>query len=196
MPVDVCCVTSDSELEQIIALQTANLREIVGEVEAEKEGYVTAVYTLEYMKKMNACKATVVAKAGGKVIGYVLVMTREIAVQHRLCASLVELLKTIPVAKTSPTVLDEVSYVFCGQLCVAQGYRGLGVAPRMYNHFYNQYHNEFNYCITDVAYDNVRSIKAHEKSGFKICASVNHDGVGFAVVVWDWNNNSDHTDDR
>lgn len=73
-----------------------------------------------------------------------------------------------------------------GQLCVAKNYRGIGLAQQMYQQFKNALAEEFDYCITDVASNNQRSLKAHIKTGFEIIDSVNYGGIGWDIVLWDW----------
>jgi hypothetical protein len=63
----------------------------------------------------------------------------------------------------------------------------MGLVKKMYLHFKKTYSSEFDYCITDVAKDNPRSLKAHLKSGFTVIDQLQYNGVGFDLVLWDWN---------
>jgi L-amino acid N-acyltransferase YncA len=38
-----------------------------------------------------------------------------------------------------------------------------------------------------VAKDNPRSLKAHQKKGFQVIDSLSYGGIGWDIVLWDWN---------
>ena len=57
-------VYSEAELLGIQALQRANLRNIIGEEEARKEGFVTAEYSIELLKAMHEISPSIIAKDG------------------------------------------------------------------------------------------------------------------------------------
>ena len=59
-----------------------------------------------------------------------------------------------------------------GQLCVAKNYRGLGLVQQMYQHFKKSLSGEYDYCITDVAENNPRSLKVHLKTGFQVINTI------------------------
>ena len=81
----------------------------------------------------------------------------------------------------------ETNYVLVGQLCVGKNYRGQGLVQKMYGFFKTELQKEFTYCITDVAQDNPRSIKAHLKRGFEIIHTIGYGGASWDIVLWDWN---------
>ena len=53
-----------SELEQIKTLQSANLKSLLEPEEQEREGFVTAVYSIDLLKKMNDHHRAILAKVG------------------------------------------------------------------------------------------------------------------------------------
>jgi len=62
----------------------------------------------------------------------------------------------------------------------------MGLVQQMYQHFKNNLSNEFDYCITDVAKDNPRSLKVHKKTGFRVIEELNYGGIGWHIIIWDW----------
>ncbi len=182
--VQVTRASSEADLIGIQALQTANLKRIIGEAEAAKEGFVTAEYSLELLKAMHALGASIIAKDGDTVVGYALVTTKEIYGQHELLDDLFNVLNKL---NFEGKQLKESPYVLVGQLCVGKGYRGIGLVQQMYNYFKECYHTQFDYLITDVADNNPRSLKAHIKSGFQVIHSIDYGGVRWDIVLWDWN---------
>jgi L-amino acid N-acyltransferase YncA len=77
--------------------------------------------------------------------------------------------------------------VVVGQLCVGKGFRGIGLVDKMYQYYKDCYANEYEYLITDVAQANKRSLKAHKKSGFQVIDELSFEGVGWDIVLWNWN---------
>lgn len=182
--VQVTKAASEADLIGIQELQKANLKRIIGEAEATKEGFVTAEYSLDLLKSMHGSGASIIAKDGDTVVGYALVTTKEIYGQHDLLDYIFNALNKL---NFEGKHLKETPYVLVGQLCVGKGYRGIGLVQKMYNYFKDCYHTQFDYLITDVADNNPRSLKAHLKSGFQVIHSIDYDGAKWDIVLWDWN---------
>lgn len=176
-------VTEFSELEGIKKLQQENLKKNLADGEADKEGFVTAEYTMEFLERMHSEKASVIARDQNVIAGYVLAAVKAIRNEHEL---LRDLFDTIDKTRYQNRLLKDSSYLVVGQLCVSKNYRGLGLVKQMYRHFRESLSRDFEYCITDVAKDNPRSLKAHMNSGFVVIDELQYTGVGFDIVLWDW----------
>ena len=176
-------VTTHSELEGIKKLQQENLRKNLSDQESASQGFVTAEYTLAFLEKMHKESPSIIAKAGDQVVGYALVSVKSMRREHDLLA---DLFNSIDQIKYHDQFLKEAHYVVVGQLCIAKDYRGLGLVPRIYRCFKESLYSEFDYCITDVAKDNPRSLKVHLKSGFQVIDSINYGGLRWNIVLWDW----------
>jgi ribosomal protein S18 acetylase RimI-like enzyme len=186
-PVLMKLVTEPGEVEQIKELQNQNLRLHISDEVAASEGFLTASYTMEYLQAMNADAPSVIAKAGDEVVGYAMVTTQALRDGHDLMA---DLFNTIDRTSYGGRLLCESDYVVVGQLCVAKEFRGLGLVQQLYNHFKNCYADRFEYLVTDVAQANIRSLKAHKKSGFQVIDTLTYGGIGWDIVLWDWRRNS------
>ncbi|MEY4628474.1 MAG: hypothetical protein RLZZ595_800, partial [Bacteroidota bacterium] len=124
-------VSENDELVGIVHLQALNLRKNIDADTAMSQGFLTAEYTLEYLKAMHDVSPSIIAKDGDKVVGYALVATKEVRNGHDLMADLFNVIDT----KTyKGQMLKEVNYVVVGQLCVGEGYRGQGLVKRLYDH--------------------------------------------------------------
>jgi len=176
-------VTDFSELAGIRNLQEANLKKNLTEEEAEAEGFVTAEYSIEFLEKLHREYPSTIAKDGEQVVGFALVATKSIGQEHDLLADLFNTIDKI-VFKNQP--LMDARYVVVGQLCVARNYRGRGLVQQMYQHFKSCLSGEFDYCLTDVAADNPRSLKAHIKSGFQVVDTLSYGGLSWNIVLQDW----------
>jgi ribosomal protein S18 acetylase RimI-like enzyme len=176
-------VSENDELVGIAQLQALNLKKNIDSETALSQGFLTAEYTLEYLKEMHDASPSIIAKDGDKVVGYALVATKEVRNGHDLVADLFNVIDT----KTfKGQLLNEVNYVVVGQLCVGEGYRGQGLVKRLYDHFRDCLSSEYEYLITDVAQANTRSLNAHKKSGFQVIDTLVYAGIGWDIVLWDW----------
>ncbi|HEX8548709.1 MAG TPA: GNAT family N-acetyltransferase [Cytophagaceae bacterium] len=178
-------VQSVEELKGIILLQKANLRKNLSLEKAAIEGFLTAEYDLSYLQELHAAHPSVIAVENDNVIGYALVALKEVGLKHDLLA---DLINTIDSLNYKGVSLKQANYVLVGQLCVAEGFRGQGVVQKLYNGFKDALKTKFEYCLTDVAEDNPRSLKAHLNAGFKVIDRLNYGGIGWSVVLWDWIN--------
>jgi ribosomal protein S18 acetylase RimI-like enzyme len=112
-----------------------------------------------------------------------LVATKEIRKGHDLLEGLFD---AIDECEYNGKLLREVNYVVVGQLCVAKEYRGMGLVQKLYNHFRECLQDTYDYCATDVAQANIRSLKAHKKTGFQVAGTLTYGGVPWDIVVWKW----------
>ena len=176
-------VTDLSELTGIKDLQAANLKTLISEEEATSQGFLSATYSPEFLEQMHLSCPSIVAKDGDEVVGYALVTTQENRYQHDLLA---DLFNTIDTLSYNQKPLKESRYVVVGQLCVAKAYRGQGLVQQLYGQFKAALCDQFDFCVTDVAQANQRSLKAHIKTGFEVIDTLHYGGIGWDIVLWDW----------
>jgi ribosomal protein S18 acetylase RimI-like enzyme len=182
--VTIKCVSDLAELAGIKKLQQENLKVNLTDQEAVTEGFVTAEYTMEFLEKMYKERPSIIAKDNDRVVGYALVSVKAVRFDHDLLG---DLFNTIDKLHYKNQPLKDTRYVVVGQLCVARNYRGLGLVQQMYQYFKSSLSQEFEYCVTDVAKDNPRSLKAHLKTGFRVIDTLTYGGLGWDIVLWDWN---------
>jgi GNAT superfamily N-acetyltransferase len=170
-------------LKGILALQAANLRRNLTAAEAEENGFLTAEYTLDFLRRMHQSQPSVIAVDGGNVVGYALAATPEVCGGHPLLADLHEEIDRLQFAGRS---LKEANYIVVGQLCVAKGYRGIGLVDKLYQCFREAMQGNFLCAVTDIARANRRSLRAHQKTGFQTIQAIQFEGMEWDVVLWDW----------
>lgn len=178
--VQIKLVSSDDEILQIKELQTKNLRQYISDEEAASQGFLTASYTIEYLKAMNASFPSVIAKDGDQVIGYAMITTPEMREGHDLIS---DLFNNIDRCSYKEILLKDAKYVVVGQLCVGKDYRGQDLVSRMYDYFANAVKDQYDYMVTDVDCDNHRSLKAHAKAGFEVIDSLVYGGKRWDIVI-------------
>lgn len=176
---------SNADLEGILALQQANLRQNLTDDVATEQGFVTLRYTLHQMRQMHRAGPSIIAKDGDKVVGYVITTLPE---TRQFVPELANLFDQIDTLTYQNRPLPAYAYYVAGQVCVADGYRGQALLDRMYAHHQTVYSNRFQLLITDISAQNTRSLRVHERIGFQSLQRFHEPTVGeeWIVVVWDW----------
>lgn len=181
--IDIRLVNQPSDLEQIAALNHANLKQYQTEESIREEGFVSWSYPVALLEKIHAYAPSVIAMSGAEIAGYALVAKQEAAEVHPELDLLIDMLKEI---RYKEKRLTEYRFYMMGQICVAKAYRGQGIPDAMYAHHKTVYGKDYDFLLTTISTQNVRSIKMHERVGFKVIHTV-HDRFGdWVVVVWDW----------
>lgn len=174
-------VTTEDELRQILYLQSANHASTLPRSQANIDGFVTVMHSLELLTRMNAVSPQVIAKDSDKVIGYALVMLRSFADMIPVLQPMFDRLGTINFENRS--IADHSFYVM-GQICIDKPYRGSGVFDALYRKHQELHKNSFELCVTSVATRNVRSLRAHERVGFKVVNTFSDATDEWNILVW------------
>jgi ribosomal protein S18 acetylase RimI-like enzyme len=176
-------VTTNGELEQIIQLSHQNLRTKISEEEKNSEGFVSWNYSLELLQKMNAQCPHVIVKDDGKVIGYALVALKEAKDFHPALKQMIIDLESLLYKNKK---LSEYKYYVMGQICVDKLYRGKGIFEMLYQQHKALFEKDYDFVITEISQSNTRSLRAHEKVGFKTIYTYNDNIDKWSVVLWNW----------
>ena len=178
VPVTVGLVESDDDLEGILALQ----RECR---EPTADGFVTVAHTLDLLRAMHALAPSIVARdADGRVAGYALVMPREVRALIPILEPMFQMIEALP-ASTICGRPDARWYVM-GQVAVAPAHRGSGLFARMYEEHRARYADRFDAVVTEVATRNPRSLRAHERVGFRTISTYQDATDEWALIAWEW----------
>jgi len=177
-------VSTQDELRGIQQLQKENLRKHITEKEATTQGFLMAEYSINFLQKMHDAAPSIIAVADGKVVGYSLVALKMIRDEHELLA---DLFNTIDALQYQSKDLVASNYVVVGQLCIGKNFRGMGLVDRLYQCFKDCYADQYEYSLTDIAKENQRSLKAHQRKGFQVINELSYGGIGWDIVLWDWN---------
>lgn len=177
-------VETEKELIGLKQLQTNNLRRLIGEEEAMKEGFVTSEYELSLLQQMHNIHPSIIVKEGDEVVGYTIVTNKEIYGAH---PELDHLYNTLDATEYKGALLKNSNYILIGQVCVAKSHRGQGWVPKMYDYYKNLHAKKYTYLVTDISQANKRSIRMHNKIGFETIGVIEQVGTGWDIVLWDWN---------
>lgn len=183
MNLKVTTAISIDELSQISRLNFANLRENLSTEEKVSEGFVSWPYPTELLEKMNQLSPSIIVKDDNKVIGYALTLPAEAAPFHSDLRAFMEHINNLEYLNRK---LSTYRFYFMGQICIDKAYRGKKIVDLLYQGHKNHFINQFDLLVTEVSTSNVRSLKAHEKIGFKTIHTYRDAIDEWDVIVWDW----------
>lgn len=157
-------VKNDSEVLQILELQAQNMAAVLTPDVIASQGFLTVRHDPEVLLDMNKAYPSVIAKDGGRLAGYCLVMPRDFASRVPILAPMFAMLENLTWQRRP---LNESRWFVMGQVCVAEEYRGRGVFDGMYQKLREVCRPDFDFVVTEVAGRNTRSLRAHGRVGFE-----------------------------
>jgi ribosomal protein S18 acetylase RimI-like enzyme len=176
-------VSTADELNQILQIQQENLRDNISESEKQSEGFVTLQHTPELLQLFQDHAPIIIVKDGNTIAGYALVMLRKF---RELIPELEPMFATLDKLTWKERPVKDYRFYVMGQICVAKEYRGKGLVEMLYHKHRDIYQHQFDFIITDVALRNQRSMRAHERIGFKTIHTYRDELDNWAVILWDW----------
>ncbi|HEX4957129.1 MAG TPA: GNAT family N-acetyltransferase [Lacibacter sp.] len=176
-------VETDEELLQILELQQLYLAGHTSREEEQEQGFVTVEHNFEKLKLLHALFPSVIVKDNDRVIGYALILLPEAG---GMFPELISLFQTLEQLYYRERPLYTYRYYVMGQVCIHKNYRGRGVFELLYQKHKELLQNRYDFVVTSVATRNTRSIRAHEKTGFKTIHRFMDDHEDWLVILWDW----------
>jgi len=164
-PIELTIVSTPGDVRDILELQARNLPSALTPETMTDQGFVTVRHDASVLQRMNEAAPAIVAKAAGRVVGYALVMPPSFAADVPILGPLFERLETL--SWKGVPLLDNPRWFVMGQICVAEGYRGIGIFDRLYRTMAERYGARFDLVVTEVAARNTRSLRAHARVGFE-----------------------------
>jgi hypothetical protein len=181
----ITTVKNDDDVRGILALQQKNLKKNLTPEQIQSQGFLTVEHKFSVLKAMNDAQPSVIVKDGDTVVAYCLAMFPQF---RNDVPELKTLFDTIDEIDYEGQTLKDFKYVVMGQVCVGEGYRGLGFFDGMYQKLREELSAKFELCVNDISTNNTRSLKAHARVGFIPVKDFNDailDEI-WRVVVWDW----------
>ena len=171
------------DLEQILSLQRTNLIAGLPTAEWKDQGFVTIEHTLDTLQKMHDAAPSIIIKDNDRLIAYALVMLRE-------CRTMVPVLEPMfanfEKFAWNGKPLTAYRFYVMGQICIDKAYRGRGLFDILYQKHKEIYSPKFDLLVTEIATRNTRSLRAHERVGFKQVNVYRDETDEWSVVIWDW----------
>ena len=163
-PIELTTVSTPDDVREILELQARNLASALTPEAMADQGFVTVRHDASVLQRMNEAAPAIVAKAAGRVVGYALVMPRSFAADVPILGPLFEMLEML--SWKGVPLRGNPRWFVMGQICIAEGYRGIGIFDRLYRTMAEQYGSRFDLVVTEVAARNTRSLRAHARVGF------------------------------
>lgn len=172
------------DLNGILSLQAENHKDSLDEDTKSRQGFVTVKHSFSDIKTLNDIEKHSILKEENNVEAYVLAMTKK---SKNLLPILEPMFEVFDQIIYKNQGVSNYNYMVCGQVCVSEKMRGKGVFDEIYQFYKNQYQSKYDFCITEIATSNTRSIRAHERIGFQtIHQYTDKFGIDWLIVVWDW----------
>jgi GNAT superfamily N-acetyltransferase len=176
-------VSTTEELQQILQLQEKNIIQNIDDTEMQSQGFVTLRHDLETLKQMHGLAPSVIIKDNDKVVAYALTMLQEC---RQLMPDLGPMFTLLDKLSWKHKPLQNFSFYVMGQVCIAKEYRGRGMFEQLYEHHKKVNRSQFDLFVTEISTRNHRSLRAHERLGFKTI-HIHRDKLDeWAIVAWDW----------
>jgi len=173
---------TDTDIEQILALQQLNLKTNVSEEIKNDQGFLTVCHSKEQLEMMRSLTPQIIAKVDGKVVAYALAM---LPAMGKLVADLQPMFDIVEDIEWKGKFIRDYKYYMMGQICVAEAFRGQGIFEKLYYTHKSFYEKEYDLCITEISTSNKRSQRAHERLGFKTIHSHQDHVDKWNVVAWE-----------
>jgi hypothetical protein len=181
--IQYCLACTEMELKQILLLQKENLSGVKTAEVQSREGFVTVEHDLTLLSVMNSSAQQVIAKAGERVVGYALVMRPEL---RSIVPVLVPMFNLLESLYYKGKLLSSQRYYVMGQICVGESHRRMGVFDGMYHKHKEVYSGQYDLCVTEISTRNLRSMRAHQRVGFKTIHTFRDETDEWNIVLWDW----------
>jgi len=183
LPITVQFAETQQDLEQILTLQKSNHVSGLSSAQKVANGFVTVQHDLELLTKMNEAAPQIIAKSKDEVVAYALVMPKAFSA---LIPTLVPMFDSFKQLSYKGKSLEAYTYYVMGQICIDENYRGQGLFEKLYAKHKETHSSTFDLCLTEVSTSNQRSMKAHERVGFKILHTFQDETDEWNILVWDW----------
>lgn len=171
------------ELSDILVLQKKNTKALIPFNEIKTQGFVTVEHQLEQLIKMQELVPQIIAVHQRQLIGYALVMPREL---KKSVSALIPMFNLLDTLSYKGQAIKELSYYVMGQICIAKEFRGQGVFKQLYTAHRKLLSKQYNYCITEVSTSNLRSMQAHFALGFELLHRFTDAQDEWNIIIWDW----------
>jgi predicted GNAT superfamily acetyltransferase len=175
---------TEKELCEILELQKKNLPQNLTGNEIQSQGFVTVSHSFDDIKKLSSYEQHLIIKDDGRIVGYLLAMTKKSKADIPVLVPMFEIFDKIMYKKK---LISTYNYIVVGQVCIAKEYRGLGLLDESYKAYKEQFKEKYDFAVTEIALTNQRSINAHKRVGFlEVHRYTDGNKVEWSVVVWDW----------
>lgn len=172
------------DLQGILALQSKNMKEVLTDNEMSQEGFVTLSHDIALLQLLHSYEPPIIALDKETVVGYALVMVPALKNEIPILFPMFEKFKSVYYKSEK---ISDSNYYVMGQICIERSYRGTGIFNKLYQKHKTELGAKYDYCVTEVSNSNTRSLKAHEKAGFKNIYSFTDEFDSWHIILLELN---------
>jgi hypothetical protein len=177
-------ITDEFDFKNLLDLQAKNHKINLTEETMDSQGFVTVRHTLQDLISMHAIEPSIIATNHHELVGYIIAMTIESRKAIDTLAPMFELFEKLTFENKK---LSAYKYMVVGQVCVDESQRGHGVFDNMYQYYRKCFVDKYDFAITEISTKNLRSMRAHERVGFRTLVKyTDQNELDWNVVIWDW----------
>jgi hypothetical protein len=186
MSVEYSLVRAPRDVDQILALQAVNHRDVVDAATAQSDGFTSVRHEPSVLHAMNRAYPSAIATSGDVLAGYCLMMAQQFRDAVPLLEPMFSLFDRLEWRGAS--LATNPRWFVMGQVCVARAFRGQGVFDGVYHTLRDAYSPQFDFVLTEISQRNARSMRAHRRVGFETLHVYRDPAADemWEVVVWDW----------
>mmetsp|Transcript_18624 Transcript_18624/g.33663 ORF Transcript_18624/g.33663 Transcript_18624/m.33663 type:complete len:211 (+) Transcript_18624:49-681(+) len=152
----------ESDIPDLIALNLENHIENLTLEEANQFGFLILIYSEDLLRRMMQVEPFIVAKAEGKIVGYLYPMPNS----YRSIPGVSHRFEDMDRLTFEGRSMREINYIKLGSACIAKDYKGKGVFKMLYDEMKRRYVDAYEIVLTRVFESNGRSLAGHMKLGF------------------------------
>ena len=182
---EVTTASTTDHISGIHSLQKKNLKRSLTLEDIRSQGFVTCDHSVELLTRMNEPYSHVISLHNGEVVGYALVMLKTYKNDINILKSMFDQIDEL--SYHDQNVKDS-KYFVMGQVCIDKDHRSQGLFDKMYQYMKSAMSDYFDYCITEIATENLRSRNAHKRVGFSDLHQYTDpkSQISWELVLWDW----------
>ena len=175
-------VAMQNDMQGALELLQSQHRDNLSDSE-KQDGFISVRFTMETLNEMTDNGITVVAVADDITAGVLSAQSCDYNLRSiPLAAKLIEACHGLTF-QNEDIELDRA--IICGPVCVAKDFRGQGIFEKMYDVFKVEARDSYDLGLTLIARTNPRSLRAHEKIGYKNLISFDFDSRTYdALAMW------------
>jgi hypothetical protein len=183
--IQICHAQTNADLQGILKLQRENSLYSVSQEEKNTEGFVMVQHRMEDLKAFAEIAPQLIAKDDSVVCAYALAMPRSL---KKSIPMLIPMFDQLDIIRHQGKSISDYNYITIGQVCIKKGYRGIRLFDQIYVAYKAEFETLYDFAITEISTSNIRSMRAHERVGFKIIHTFRDEFEEWNIVCWDWKN--------
>jgi hypothetical protein len=177
-------LATNEDVAEILRLQAENIESQVAQNEKTSQGYVSLETPQELLEEIAKDEGIIIAKAGDKIVGYLIPMTHNRAKTVPFFAPMVEQFKNL---QLEGQPLDNYKLCVLAQICIDKSHRGGEALTRIHAATNDHLKDKYEIGIAEISDDNRRSLKANvEKVGMTDVGQYDSYDKTWHVVVSDF----------